>query len=143
MIKKKSTDELNRLLSHTPIKQYLNENDASFNKKTLPQMLEAVLKSNGISQVNAIKAANLERTFGYQIFKGIKKPSRDTLLRICIGMKASTAQTRALLLKIKAAPLYSKDKRDSVILFGILHHLNLQEIDELLYNNKLPVLSKI
>lgn len=141
MQKKKSTDELNKLLPKMPIKKYLSENDASFNKMTLPQMLESILKSNGISQVNAIKAANLERTFGYQIFKGIKQPSRDTLIKICIGMKANTEQTRALLLKLKAAPLYSKDKRDSVILYGIMHKLNLSEINELLYDNNLKPLS--
>ena len=104
-------------------------------------MLETILKSNRISQVNAIKAANLERTFGYQIFKGIKQPSRDTLIKICIGMKANTEQTRTLLLKLKAAPLYSKDKRDSVILYGIIHKLNLPEINELLYDNNLKPLA--
>ena len=36
MQKKKSTDELNKLLPKMPIKKYLSENDASFNKMTLP-----------------------------------------------------------------------------------------------------------
>lgn len=137
-MKRKSTDKLNKILkSNIPISQYLKENTASFHKLTLPETFEIILKENRISKAQAVKGSNLERTHGYQILSGKRNPTRDTLLRMCIGMKASSEQTRIFLLKIKAAPLYSKDKRDSVILFGILHHINLQEINELLYQNQL------
>ncbi len=140
---KKSTDELNKILkSNIPISQYLKENAASFHKLTLPQTFELFLKENKVTKAQAVRGADLERTHGYQVLNGTRNPTRDTLLRLCIGMKANSEQTRIMLLKIKAAPLYSKDKRDSVILFGILHHMNLQEINELLYQNRLPILGK-
>ena len=130
------------LKSNIPISQYLKENAASFHKLTLPETFEIILKENKISKAQAVKGSDLERTHGYQILSGKRNPTRDSLLRMCIGMRASSEQTRILLLKIKAAPLYSKDKRDSVILFGILHHMNLQGINELLYQNRLPILGK-
>ena len=140
---KKSTDELNKILrSNIPISRYLKENADSFNNLTLPQTFELILKENKISKSQAVKGSDLERTHGYQILSGKRSPTRDNLIRMCIGMRASSEQTRLLLLKNKSAPLYSKDKRDSVILFGIMHHMNLQEINELLYHNHLPILGK-
>lgn len=142
-MKKKSTDELNKILrSNIPISRYLKENADSFNNLTLPQTFELILKENKISKSQAVKGSDLERTHGYQILSGKRIPTRDNLIRMCIGMRASSEQTRLLLLKNKSAPLYSKDKRDSVILFGIMHHMNLQEINELLYHNHLPILGK-
>lgn len=142
-MKKKSTDELNKILrSNIPISRYLKENADSFNNLTLPQTFELILKENKISKSQAVKGSDLERTHGYQILSGKRSPTRDNLIRMCIGMRASSEQTRLLLLKNKSAPLYSKDKRDSVILFGIMHHMNLQEINELLYHNHLPILGK-
>ena len=142
-MKKKSTDELNKILrSNIPISRYLKENADSFNILTLPQTFELILKENKMSKSQAVKGSDLERTHGYQILSGKRSPTRDNLIRMCIGMRASSEQTRLLLLKNKSAPLYSKDKRDSVILFGIMHHMNLQEINELLYHNHLPILGK-
>ena len=142
-MKKKSTDELNKILrSNIPISRYLKENADSFNNLTLPQTFELILKENKISKSQTVKGSDLERTHGYQILSGKRSPTRDNLIRMCIGMRASSEQTRLLLLKNKSAPLYSKDKRDSVILFGIMHHMNLQEINELLYHNHLPILGK-
>ena len=142
-MKKKSTDELNKILrSNIPISRYLKENADSFNNLTLPQTFELILKENKISKSQAVKGSDLERTHGYQILSGKRSPTRDNLIRMCIGMRASSEQTRLLLLKNKSAPLYSKDKRDSVILFGIMHHMNLQEINERLYHNHLPILGK-
>lgn len=142
-MKKKSTDELNKILrSNIPISRYLKENADSFNNLTLPQTFELILKENKMSKSQAVKGSDLERTHGYQILSGKRSPTRDNLIRMCIGMRASSEQTRLLLLKNKSAPLYSKDKRDSVILFGIMHHMNLQEINELLYHNHLPILGK-
>ena len=142
-MKKKSTEELNKILrSNIPISRYLKENADSFNTLTLPQTFELILKENKISKSQAVKGSDLERTHGYQILSGKRSPTRDNLIRMCIGMRASSEQTRLLLLKNKSAPLYSKDKRDSVILFGIMHHMNLQEINELLYHNHLPILGK-
>ena len=142
-MKKKSTDELNKILrSNIPISRYLKENADSFNNLTLPQTFELILKENKMSKSQAVKGSDLERTHGYQILSGKRSPTRDNLIRMCIGMRASSEQTRLLLLKNKSAPLYSKDKRDNVILFGIMHHMNLQEINELLYHNHLPILGK-
>ena len=142
-MKKKSTDELNKILrSNIPISRYLKENADSFNNLTLPQTFELILKENKMSKSQAVKGSDLERTHGYQILSGKRSPTRDNLIRMCIGMRASSEQTRLLLLKNKSAPLYSKDKRDSVILFGIMHHMNLQEINELLYHSHLPILGK-
>ena len=57
-------------------------------------------------------------------------------------MKADERETRALLLALKESPLYVKDPRDSIILYGIRHKLTLTEVEELLYDHKQHTLSR-
>lgn len=142
--RKKSTDELMKILKNkSSYSDYISENKGSMDSnKTLPQMLEKLLNENHITKSKAIKNSQLESHYAYQIFNGTKTPSRDKLIMLCIGCGATVEQTRKMLIKIKAAPLYPKDKRDSIILFGILHKIPVMDIDILLYEHGLPTLIK-
>ena len=135
--RKKTTDELMKILKNqSSYSAYISENKASMNSsQTLPQMLEQLIAKNHLTKSQAIKNSQLETHYAYQIFKGTKTPSRDKLIMLCIGCGATVEQTRKMLIKLKAAPLYPKDKRDSIILFGILHKIPVIDIDILLYEH--------
>lgn len=132
---KKSTDELlNILKSNSNLDDYFSENRDYMQYATLPQMLESLILSKKISKSEAINNSLIEKHYGYQIFKGIKTPSRDKLIMLCIGIGADLSQTSKLLNCIKASPLYAKDSRDAVIMFGILHRLSVIDINLMLYD---------
>ncbi|WP_405355601.1 hypothetical protein [Ruminococcus sp.] len=132
---KKSTDELlNILKSNSNLDDYFSENRDYMQYATLPQMLESLILSKKISKSEAINNSLIEKHYGYQIFKGIKTPSRDKLIMLCIGIGADLSQTSKLLNCIKASPLYAKDGRDAVIMFGILHRLSVIDINLMLYD---------
>lgn len=59
---------------------------------------------------------------------------------LCIGTGADLNQTGRLLNSIKAAPLYAKDGRDAVIMFGILHRLSVIDINIMLFDRSFEVL---
>ena len=96
---KKSTDELlNSLKSKSNLDDYFKENSDQLNFATLPQMLESIIQSKKISKSEAINNSMIEKHYGYQIFQGIKTPSRDKLIMLCIGIGADLTQTEKLLI---------------------------------------------
>lgn len=138
---KKSTDELLKILkAKTDINDYFEENKEAFTSLSLCQSLEKMLTDRGVTKACAIQNSFIEKHYAYQIFSGKKTPSRDKLIMICIGIGVNLQQTQRLLSKIKAAPLYPKDPRDSVIIFGILHALSVMDINVLLYEKNFQIL---
>ncbi len=138
---KKSTDELMKILKNkNSYDDFIRENNTSMNDQSLTEALEYLLMVNNISKADAISHSNLQRNYAYQIFSGQRIPSRDKLIMLCIGMNADQEQTSNLLRKIKAAPLYAKDKRDSIILFGIMHRISVIDINILLYEHHMKCL---
>ncbi len=133
---KKSTDELIQILKNkSDLNDYLKENTENISDASLVQMLNSILKNNGITKSEAIDNSFIQKNYAYQIFNGTKTPSRDKLIMLSIGIGATVEQTKALLLSVKAAPLYPKDERDSIILFGILHKISIIDINILLYEH--------
>lgn len=138
---KKSTDELLGILkSKSNLDDYFKENIDHLKCATLPQLLESLIDSKGMSKSEAINNSMIEKHYGYQIFKGVKTPSRDKAIMLCIGIGADLNQTEKLLNSIKAAPLYAKDGRDAVIMFGILHRLSVIDINIMLFDRGFEVL---
>lgn len=138
---KKSTDELLGILkSKSNLDDYFKENIDQLRCEPLSQMLENLINIKNISKSEAIDNSMIEKHYGYQIFKGVKTPSRDKLIMLCIGIGADLKQTGRLLNSIKAAPLYAKDGRDAVIMFGILHRLSVIDINIMLFDRGFEVL---
>ncbi len=141
-MKIKSTDELNSILKkNVPIEQYLTENQESFLKLSFKEAINAVFNKKNMGVTEWANRSNVDRSFIHHILNGGQSPKRDTLIKLCIGMNANEKETRALLLALKVSPLYVKDPRDSIILYGIKHKLTLTEVDKLLYDHKQHTLS--
>lgn len=80
-----------------------------------------------------IKNSELNEIYGYQIFSGKRIPSRDRLISIAFGMGLSLDEAQALLKYAGFAPLYPKQKRDSLLIWGISHQFSIYQINDLLY----------
>lgn len=135
-MKSKSTNELLNILkqSDSP-KDYIVNNGNSLITDSLSTYLTTLLSQKGRTKSQVIKAAELNDIYCYQIFSGKRFPSRDTLISICIGMQLNVDETQQLLKYAGFAPLYTKNIRDSIILFGIINEYSIYEINESLYSN--------
>lgn len=80
-----------------------------------------------------VRAAGLNETFGYQIFKGQRNPSRDKVLQIALAMELGIRETNRLLKAAGVNELYCKDRRDAIVLFCVDHGYSLQKTNEELY----------
>ena len=76
---------------------------------------------------------DLNETFGYQIFKGTRHPSRDKVLQIAFAMALSLRETNRALRAAGTNELNAKCRRDAIIIFCLDRGCSLQKVNEELY----------
>ena len=101
---------------------------------TLSSFLNDLLKKKNMTRVDVIHRAKLNETFGYQIFVGQRKASRNKILQIAFAMNLDYMETQRLLAVAEVGGLYPRDRRDAIIIFCIINHATLQETDDKLYH---------
>ena len=101
--------------------------------RDLSGYLNQLLEEKGLKRADAVRAAGINETFGYQIFKGQRKASRDKVLQLAFALGCDVVETNRLLKAAGVNELYCKDRRDAIVLFCIDRGLGLQRADEELY----------
>lgn len=134
MIQKPTTELLDSLKNSETIQNYLSECKKDFVKHPIGQYLNDLALEKGLSKSEIFAKAELNEIYGYQIFGDIKNPSRDKLLCICLGMELSLSEVTTVLKYAGYAVLYPRDRRDSIILYGILNKADIYQINEWLYD---------
>jgi len=126
------TEELlAELLASPSIEGFLDEN--AINEVTLSEYLQQLLDKKGLKRTEVIRKANLNATFGYQVFTGARGAGRDTILQLVFAMELTLREANRLLQAAGVNGLYCKNRRDGIIIFCIEHSYSLQETDEELY----------
>lgn len=117
----RTTDELMKsLLSKEDVQEYLEENAGEMLCGTLAQHLGALLQRHELKKGAVIEAAQIERSYGYQLFSGRREmPSRDVLLSLSLAMHLTVEEAQTLLRTAGQAMLYPRVRRDSVILHAL------------------------
>ena len=133
-MKETPTDNLNtELMSPCPLDTYLQEHSDEFLNMDIAELLDQLYQSKSITKAELARRASISEVYLHQVFSGRRTPSRDRLLCLCIGLGASAEETQSLLQQAHHAPLYARDKRDAVLLFGLSHSLTLPEINDALF----------
>ena len=130
-----NTQELmNALQKEKDIHQFARDNESVFIEKPLVSYLEGLLKKTNRKKADIIKKAGLATVYGYQIFDGKREPKRDKVIQLAVGFGLGVEETQRLLKIAGHSELYPKLKRDALIIYGIHNGLNIDEIEELLYD---------
>lgn len=93
--------------------------------------LADILRSNGMSSREYIMKMNLDRSYGYQLLNGNRKPSREILIRTAILFHFDLEETQRLLKIGKREILYPRVRKDAIAIFAIEKQLSLLEYQEL------------
>lgn len=130
----KSTDDLREeLMSADSIDSYLHDNEGFFFEQNITDSLEELYERKGISKAALARQSGMSEVYLHQVFSGRRNPSRDRLLCLCIGLEATLEETQRLLKLSSYAQLYPRSKRDAIIAYGILHHMELHAINDKLF----------
>lgn len=126
------TDELLKELLNAPsAASFVDDNN--FIDRTLSEYLAQLLEEKGLKQAEVIRKAQLDVTFGYQIFKGTRHPKRDKVLQLAFALDCSLQETNRLLQAANCNELYCKNRRDAIIIYAITHHYGLFQVEDALY----------
>lgn len=122
---------LGELLESPSIDDYLERREPG--SKTLAEYLQELLEAKRLKRAEVVRMANLNETFGYQIFTGTRHPSRDKVLQIAFAMALTLRETNRALRLAGVSELYCKDRRDAIITFCLDRSCSLQKVNEELY----------
>lgn len=131
-MKEPLTEELlEELLAAPDPHRYIDRNNVG--QRSLSEYLQQLLEEKGRKRADVVREAGLNETFGYQIFTGARKASRDKVLQLAFALHLSLRETDRLLQAAGVNELYCKNRRDAIIIFAIDKGYSLQKTDEELY----------
>ena len=104
-------------------------------KQTEPacaQVLQNLLEQAGLSVPEWIAAADISKSYAYQVLRGERTPGRDILLRTALALRLSLKEVQRLLAVGGCGALYPKIRRDAAVIFALNQHMTLLETEDLL-----------
>ena len=99
---------------------------------TCAQVLRELLEQIGLSVPEWIAAADISKSYAYQVLRGERIPSRDILLRTALVLRLSLKEAQRLLAVGGCGALYPKIRRDAAVIFALNQHMTLLETEDLL-----------
>lgn len=124
---------MNKLQKEKDIAKFTKENEAVFLERPLIEYLEMLLQRSGMKKADIIKKAGLTPVYGYQIFDGRREPKRDKVIQLAIGFSLSMEETQKLLKKAGHNELYPKVKRDVLLIYAVNNGMDIDAVENLLY----------
>ncbi len=127
-----TTELLNRLKKTDDFAKFIEDNKNEFSELSCTELLNEMLADKKTSLAKVAKASG-QGDYVYKVFQGKRKPSRDIVIDIAVGMELSIDETQFLLRIFKLAALDPRDKRDSAILYGLKDQFDINRINDLLF----------
>lgn len=136
-----STDELLALLfKERNLEHFLQRNESAYLTASFGEYLNNWCRQHLEVPEQVIRRANLEKSYGHQLFSGKRNPSRDTVLKLAFAMQADLAQAQDMLRIARRSLLYPRIKRDAAIIYCLHNHVSLVDTQIILQNLELPLL---
>ncbi len=133
-MKCKDTDDLkHELMAASDLDRFLEDNEDNFCPGDMPSLLGAMFEKREMTKATLAYRAGMSNVYLHQVFSGRRNPSRNRILCICIAMEADLEETQALLKSGCTGMLYPKNRRDAIIIYGLLHGQTLFEVNDKLF----------
>ncbi|MDD4780849.1 MAG: hypothetical protein PHT02_09685 [Tissierellia bacterium] len=132
----------NRLLKSSNLEQFMKDNAYYMQLMSFSEYITELCKKQGQVPEHIIKRGNIERSYGHQLFKGTRKPSRDTVLQLAFGFDAGVETAQELLKHARMSSLYPRVKRDAAIIYCLHNHFTIVEVQSILYEMKLILIGR-
>ncbi len=136
-----TTDELlTQIFKEPDPGHFFEQNEVAFVTVSFSEYLKGWCKTNREVAEHIIRRANLEKSYGHQLFTGKRNPSRDTVLQLAFAMGADYKQAQDMLKIAGKSQLYPRIKRDAAIIYCLHNRNSLIDAQILLQDLKLPLL---
>lgn len=130
----KSTDDLQQELMQTySLDAFLSENGENLREQSVRDLLNQLLSAHSVSKAALAKRSGMSEVYIHQLFSGRRKPSRNRAICLAFGFSATLEETQALLRCCGYAALQARVKRDAIILYGLIHGMDLYDVNDRLF----------
>ena len=136
---KKSTHILmNELTSVADVHDFLADNTEEMLELRFAEYVESMMDKYQVTKSQLLKRAKLRTgSYRYEILRGEKdKPDRDIVIKLCFGFPLDIEDAQRLLRLAGVAPLYPRHPRDAYILFALKKGYDIDQVNDLLYENQ-------
>lgn len=136
----KTSTIFKNLFKTSDLEQFMQKNSEAVQLQSFNEYItELCIKHGGVPE-RIIRRANIERSFGHQLFKGTRKPSRDTVLQLAFGFDDGVDTAQELLKHARMSALYPRVKRDAAIIYCLHNHLTIVDTQSVLHEMDLPLI---
>ena len=111
---------------------FLRNNETDLERETFQECLKKYCSEKHEIAEHIIERAQIDRTYGHQLFNGTRNPSRDKVLQLAVGLGLDVDETQQLLRAASKSPLYPRIRRDAVLIFALKEHWNMAGVQEAL-----------
>lgn len=142
-MERKTTDELlQEIQNEKSFERFMSRNEENFETKKFTEYLNDLCRKKELIPEQVIKAAQIDRTYGHQLFNGTRRPSRDKVIQLAIAFELSVDDTQELLRVAGRNELYPRIRRDAAIIFGLSKHMEMQQMQEFLASLDISILGE-
>lgn len=133
-MKYKTTDDLQQELERSPsLSSFLQKNEQSFQLNSGLEYLRELFDRSGLSKAALARSAGMSEIYVHQILSGRRTPSRGRVICLCYGLNTALEEAQELLKLCGFAPLYPRDRRDAILIYGLTHNVGVYEINDRLF----------
>ncbi len=133
---------LERLFQAPDVKTYLEDNAPLMKMPPFDRFICALCEELSVSRASVIARSAIPKNYAYQLFSGIRKPSRDKVIQLAFGFGLDVDCAQELLTIARQAPLYPKIPRDIIILRGLYEKRSVLYVQQALHNMGLTLLGR-
>ncbi|MDK2982066.1 MAG: hypothetical protein PWQ55_2413 [Chloroflexota bacterium] len=137
-----TSDFLRQLVKTSDLESFIERHGDEMDPPEFHVFISELCSASGQVPEHVILRADIERTYGHQLFNGTRNPSRDKVIQLAFGLGLDVDAAQKLLLVAQFSPLYPKLKRDAAILYCLEHELDIMEVQSLLQSLGLTLLGK-
>lgn len=131
----KDTNNMQQELMSAPdLDRFLSENQDNFLSGNILELLNALFQKRSISKAALAKQSGMSEVYLHQVFAGRRNPSRSRLICLCFGLSATLDETQELLKHGGFAQLFPKNRRDAIIIYGLVNSASLFEVNDKLFS---------
>lgn len=123
---------LDSLIRSNNFEAFLDSNSGDIVETDFGEYLTELCESKDIEKSDVIKRSGIERSYGYQLFKGTRTPSRDKVLQLAVGLSLGLDETQKLLKMARKSELYPRIKRDAAVIFAIERKMKMIDLQAFL-----------
>lgn len=139
-----TTQELLKILhmarNVSELQEYTENLSINSGFQTFAEYLWYILREKGITESTLIRDSQIQRTYAYQILNGTKNPGRDKVIALCLAARMNFEETQRALILADLGQLYPRRHRDSILIFALEHNLDVQQTNELLFEEQEEIL---